>query len=133
MSDCQELDKALVATGFPYDRRTTEDDNTLELRAFIKRTQGIRRGGSAAVDMAFVASGIYDGFFEPRLHAWDLAAGVVILQESGGQATGYAGESIDIHKGWIVASNGHVHQEMLDTIRRARQTLSEPMAYSFPG
>ncbi len=117
------LDRSLLATGFPYDRRTARDDNTRELIAFMKSCQGVRRCGAAAVDLAFVARGVYDGFWEPRLHAWDLAAGVVLVREAGGNATDFSGGPLDIHAGWILASNGAIHQRMIETIGRARDTL----------
>jgi myo-inositol-1(or 4)-monophosphatase len=123
VSSTAELDRALVATGFPYDRRQVDDDNSRELVAFMKRTQGVRRCGAAAVDLALVARGVYDGFWEPRLHAWDLAAGVVIVREAGGRATDYAGQAPDIRSGWIVSSNGLVHQAMLEVIASARAGL----------
>jgi myo-inositol-1(or 4)-monophosphatase len=117
------LDRALVATGFPYDRRRVDDDNSRELVAFMKRSQGVRRCGAAAVDLALVARGIYDGFWEPRLHAWDLAAGVVLVREAGGTATDYEGGDPDIRSGWIVASNGALHQRLLEVIAAARAEL----------
>jgi myo-inositol-1(or 4)-monophosphatase len=123
VSRTTELDRALVATGFPYDRRRVADDNSRELVAFMKRTQGVRRCGAAAVDLALVARGVYDGFWEPRLHAWDLAAGVVIVREAGGRATDYEGRPPDIRDGWIVASNGTLHRQMLDLLAATRAAL----------
>lgn len=113
------LDKSLVATGFPYDRRKCNDDNTPQFRAFMKRSQGVRRCGAAAVDLAFVAKGVFDGFWEPKLHAWDLAAGVLLVGEAGGKVTDYTGDPIDIYKGYIVASNGHIHEEMIKVFSEA--------------
>ncbi len=123
VSGQKDLCKSLIATGFPYDRRTVRDDNTREFCAFIKKTQGVRRMGAAAVDLALVARGVFDGFFEPRLHPWDLAAGVVLVREAGGNVTDYNGAPIDIHKGWVVASNNRIHNEMLALIKQARKTL----------
>ena len=122
VTQTRDLGKSLVATGFPYDRRTADDDNTREYRAFMKNALGVRRCGAAAVDMAFVARGIYDGFWEPRLHPWDLAAGTAIIQEASGRVTDYSGEDLDVHRGWVVASNGLIHSSMLETIERARKT-----------
>jgi len=123
VSKTARLGDCLLATGFPYDRRTANDDNTKEHRAFIKRSQGVRRCGSAAADLALLAKGVYDGFWEPRLHAWDLAAGTVLVREAGGTVTDYHGDPIDIHKGWIVASNGLVHDQMLDVIKQTRRDI----------
>jgi myo-inositol-1(or 4)-monophosphatase len=110
------LDKSLVATGFPYDRRLSDDDNTRQFVAFMKRSQGVRRCGAAAVDLAFVSKGVYDGFWEPKLHAWDLAAGVLLVNEAGGRVTDYTGGPIDIYKGYVLASNRHIHEEMIEVL-----------------
>ena len=123
VSDTNRLRNSLIAAGFPYDRHTSEDDNTREFIAFVKRAQGVRRCGAAAMDLALVAQGVYDGFFEPRLHPWDLAAGVVIVEEAGGRITDYEGKPLDIYQGWIVASNGCIHQQMLEVISDVRKTL----------
>jgi myo-inositol-1(or 4)-monophosphatase len=123
VSTTSALDGALVATGFPYDRRTAHDDNTAEFVAFIKRSQGVRRCGVAAIDLTLVASGIYDGFWEPRLKAWDLAAGVLLVSEAGGYVTDYQGAPVDIRAGWIVASNGLIHDEMLRVVEEVRAAL----------
>lgn len=123
VSAVDDLDAALLATGFPYDRRTANDDNTRELKALMKLAQGVRRGGAAAIDLALVACGVYDGFWEPKLHAWDLAAGVLIVREAGGRATDYAGAAVDIRAGWIVATNGSIHDKVIEAITAARADL----------
>lgn len=120
VSERTDLGTALVATGFPYDRRTAKDDNLSEHRAFVKRAQGVRRMGAAAADLALVARGVYDGFWEPRLHPWDIAAGIVIVREAGGRVTDYEGGPPDLTECSIVATNGRVHDEMLAVIRSAR-------------
>lgn len=119
VSDCPDLDHALLATGFPYDRRTVEDNNVTAFGTFLRRCQGVRRAGAAALDTAYVACGRLDGFWEMRLHAWDVAAGILILLEAGGNATGYQAE--DWSKGTplsldLVSSNGRFHDEMLGVI-----------------
>jgi myo-inositol-1(or 4)-monophosphatase len=123
VSSTDRLEAALVATGFPYDRRTATDDNTREYVAFVKRALGLRRCGAAAVDLALVARGVYDGYFEPRLHPWDVAAGAVIVAEAGGRISDYDGAPMDPERGWIAASNGRIHSQMLSLIREARSTL----------
>lgn len=123
VSAVDDLDAALLATGFPYDRRTADDDNTRELKALMKRAQGVRRGGAAAIDLALVASGVYEGFWEPKLKVWDLAAGVLIVTEAGGRATDYSGAPVDIRAGWIVATNGLIHDAVLEAIAAARADL----------
>jgi myo-inositol-1(or 4)-monophosphatase len=120
VSSQEKLEKSLVATGFPYDRRESEDNNTSEHSAFIKTTQGVRRCGSAAIDLVLVARGIQDGYWEPKLYPWDLAAGVVLVREAGGRVTDYHGEEIDIHEGWVLASNGLIHDQMVEILRKTR-------------
>jgi len=123
VSSTDELDRALLATGFPYDRRTADDDNTRELVALMKRCQGVRRGGAAAIDLALTACGVYDGFWEPKLHAWDLAAGAVLVREAGGRVSDYSGGELDVRAGWVVASNGLIHDAVLTAIGAARSSL----------
>jgi myo-inositol-1(or 4)-monophosphatase len=117
------LDHALLATGFPYDRRTSPQNN---FRAFVeikKKAQGVRRCGAASLDLCLVADGVYDGYWEHKLRPWDLAAGTVIAQEAGGRVTDFDGERLDVRRGSLVASNGLIHQELL-----AALTVAEAMA-----
>ncbi|MBU0551994.1 inositol monophosphatase [Myxococcota bacterium] len=116
VSQTPRLEGALLATGFPYDRRQNPDNNVDRLAAFLKRGQGIRRAGSAALDLAFTAAGWLDGYWEDRLSPWDLAAGLCLVQEAGGRATGWGGAPPDLLKGALIASNGHIHEEMLQVI-----------------
>jgi myo-inositol-1(or 4)-monophosphatase len=119
VSDCPDLDHALLATGFPYDRRTVEDNNVRAFGTFLRRCQGIRRAGAAALDTAYVACGRLDGFWEMRLKAWDVAAGIVILREAGGRVTDYhnSEEQVDGVENWnVVATNGLFHSEMIATL-----------------
>jgi myo-inositol-1(or 4)-monophosphatase len=117
------IDVALVATGFPYDRRVAVDDNTREYAAFVKRAQAVRRIGAASVDLLLVARGAYDGYFEQRLKPWDIAAGAALVAEAGGRVTDYEGAPLDLDRCWIAASNGLVHDEMLAIVRAARAGL----------
>ena len=108
VSDTHELIRALIATGFPYDR--AEMPEALELFGrFAATTQGMRRLGSAALDLCHVASGRIDGYYERGLWPWDLAAGSVILEEAGGKLTNYRGGKLDLGGREIVASNGRLH------------------------
>lgn len=117
VSTTTELRAALLATGFPYDSHTSDDDNTKELRAFLKSAQGIRRPGSGALDLCYVAAGRTDGYWEYQMQPWDVAAGLLILQEAGGTHTNMAGgESILQKQMGVLASNGRIHQQMLDTL-----------------
>lgn len=110
------LAKSLLVTGFAYDRRETKDNNYAEFCHFTHLSQGVRRGGSAAVDLAFVACGRLDGYWERGLSPWDLAAGVVLVEEAGGRVTAYDGSPFELASGRILASNGHIHQAMQETL-----------------
>lgn len=103
-----ELEGALLATGFPYDR-AANPRNYDEFRELTQRTQGVRRSGSAALDLAYVACGRLDGFWEPGLRPWDLAAGCLLVTEAGGAVSGYRGEPFTPYDGDVVASNGRLH------------------------
>jgi len=114
VSDKTTLDQSLLATGFPYDIRTNPKNNLDHYAALTLRSQGVRRMGSAAIDLAYVAAGRFDGFWEVRIHPWDIAAGSLIVEEAGGKVT-------DVHGGpeflsptpSILATNALIHQEML--------------------
>ncbi len=117
VSPIARLADSFLATGFPYDRRTAADNNVARLDHFLRRSQGVRRAGSAVLDLAYVACGRFDGFWEIRLHPWDVAAGVLLVREAGGRVTDF-GEKTDYLSGEaIVASNSHIHTEMLRVIR----------------
>jgi myo-inositol-1(or 4)-monophosphatase len=96
-------------TGFAYDRRQTPDNNYAEFCYLTHLTQGVRRSGSASLDLAAVACGRLDGYWERGLSPWDLAAGVVILREAGGQVTAYDRSPFDLKSGRLLATNGHLH------------------------
>ncbi|RLC65301.1 MAG: inositol monophosphatase, partial [Chloroflexi bacterium] len=117
VSDVAALADAFLATGFPYDRRTAPDNNTRRLDHFLRRSQGVRRAGAAVLDLAYVACGRFDGFWEIRLQPWDVAAGVLLVQEAGGKTTDFAGRPDCISGATIVASNGRIHDPMLRVIR----------------
>lgn len=111
VSDTEELIQALIATGFPYDR--AEMPEALELFGrFAATTRGMRRLGSAALDLCYVASGRLDGYYERGIWPWDLAAGSLILEEAGGKLTNYRGDVLDLDGREIVASNGRLHSAM---------------------
>ena len=120
VSKTAELKNSLLVTGFAYDRRETNDNNYAEFCRFTHLTQGVRRGGSASIDLAYVACGRLDGYWERGLSPWDLAAGVVIVEEAGGKVTAYDGSSFDIQSGRILASNVHLHQVMQDVLQQVQ-------------
>jgi myo-inositol-1(or 4)-monophosphatase len=126
VSGTERLSEALCATGFPYDRWTSDDDNLREHRAFLKRSRGVRRCGSAALDLCLVADGTYDVYWEQRLKPWDMGAGALMVLEAGGMLTDYDGLGADPRRGRLVASNGKVHGEALALLREARGGLGLP-------
>ncbi len=124
-----ELDKALLATGFPYDRRERAGYYLAFFKAFLMRTQGIRRNGSAALDLCYLACGRIDGFWEFKLHAWDTAAASLIVREAGGVLSDFSGNPYSIWGEETLASNGHLHAEMVRVmmeIARKQQKLTPP-------
>ncbi len=120
VSEATSLAQALLATGFPYDNATREDDNLREFAALTRRTRGVRRCGSAALDLALVADGSYDGYWESRLNPWDIAAGSLLVKEAGGVLTDLEGEAFDPRRGAVVATNGPLHPQLLDALREVR-------------
>jgi myo-inositol-1(or 4)-monophosphatase len=112
-SEAKELDKSLLATGFPYDHRDKPDYYLSFFKAFTTRCQGIRRGGSAALDLCYLACGRLDGFWELKLRPWDTAAGGLIVGEAGGKLTDFCGNPFSIHGNETLGSNRHIHDEMV--------------------
>lgn len=116
----KQLDRSLVATGFSYDKAVSEDDNLAEVRVALKAVRDLRRGGSAALDLCYVAAGRLDGYWEHKLQRWDVAAGGLIVREAGGRVTDReAGE------GWrsgraLVSSNGAIHDALLAVLAQTR-------------
>jgi myo-inositol-1(or 4)-monophosphatase len=111
VSDTDESNRALIATGFPYDRNKVPEALDLFGR-FAGLTRGMRRLGSTALDLCYVASGRLDGYYERGIWAWDIAAGSLILKEAGGKVTNYQGSELDLEGREIVASNGALHPAM---------------------
>ncbi|MER2999639.1 inositol monophosphatase family protein [Pontibacter populi] len=116
VSDAPALKDSLIATGFPYYDFELTQQYLQVLGSFMATSHGVRRIGSAALDLAYVAAGRFEGFFEYNLNAWDVAAGVVIVQEAGGKLSKFTAGGNYIFGREIVASNGNIHQEMLQTI-----------------
>ena len=112
-SEIKELDKSLLATGFPYDHRDNPDYYLTFFKTFTMRCQGIRRGGSAALDLCYLACGRIDGFWELKLGPWDTAASGLILEEAGGKLTDFSGHPFSIRGSETLGSNSHIHHEMV--------------------
>ena len=117
VSNVEELNQAMMCTGFPYDVRT-RPDFARDFTNFTLHSQAVRRDGSAALDLAYVACGRFDGFWEDGLNPWDIAAGAILVSEAGGRITNFQNEPLDIYTKKVVASNGRVHEAMLRLLRR---------------
>lgn len=116
VSEISGLSEALITTGFPYRAFGHVDQYLSVLKLFMERARGVRRPGSAAVDLAWVACGRFDGFFETGLKPWDVAAGIVLVREGGGRISDYHGNAEPGFDHQVVASNGRIHEEMLDIL-----------------
>lgn len=116
VSQTPNLAQSLLVTGFPYDRRERPDEYLQVWKTFMLRVQGIRRTGAAALDLAYVASGRFDGFWELKLNLWDVAAGSLLVEEAGGKLSGFSGKPLRWDRETLVpqmlASNGFIHEEM---------------------
>jgi len=117
VSEESALDRALVATGFAYDVRKTRRDNLENFARMIKATRAVRRDGSAALDLCYVAAGRFDAYWEFKLHAWDVAAGALIVEEAGGRISNLAGGALPRSGAELVSSNGRLHDEVLSLLR----------------
>lgn len=117
VSKVHKIEEGLFATGFPYERGKRFEKTVELFEAFYKDTLGVRRMGSAAIDLAYLAAGRFDGFFEYGLEAWDIAAGKIIVEEAGGVVTNMDGSTLNPKLKNILASNGSMHQGMMDRIK----------------
>jgi myo-inositol-1(or 4)-monophosphatase len=126
VSDIAELEEALLATGFPYDMRESPENNLNHFRNFSMRAQAVRRPGVASIDLAYVATGRLDGFWEFKLKAWDIAAGALLVAEAGGTVTDFGGGPLDIFQAEIVASNTHIHRAMLQVLALQTSPTIDP-------
>jgi len=118
VSSTQQLNQSLLCTGFPYDVRNDMNSNILHFRNFLLKTQAVRRDGSAALDLCYTATGRFDGFWEQKLFPWDVAAGSLLVTEAGGNLSNFKGENFSIYDKEIVASNGIIHNQMIEVLRR---------------
>jgi myo-inositol-1(or 4)-monophosphatase len=116
VSSRSALVDGLLCTGFPYSIREGRGSQVDVFAAFLGRARAVRRLGSAALDLCYVAAGRFDAFWEEQLHAWDIAAGALVVEEAGGRVTRYDDGPVDLFRGQIVASNGRIHTEVLQVI-----------------
>jgi myo-inositol-1(or 4)-monophosphatase len=117
VSSCSTLIQALLVTGFPYDLRDDVPGKLRLFNRFMAHAQAIRRDGSAALDLCFLAAGRIDGFWEERLEPWDMLAGLLMLEEASGRASRFDGSRLGLEADEIVASNGQLHTALLDVVR----------------
>lgn len=111
---------AVLVTGFPYTIHEAAGDLIALFGEFVGRARAVRRLGSAAIDLCYVAAGRLDGYYEQEINPWDIAAGALIVTEAGGKVTGMAGEPFDPRRGGVVATNGRIHPEMIATVATFR-------------
>ena len=120
VSATRNIEQSFLCTGFPYDMQESPEDNLRYFSRFAKTVQAIRRDGSAALDLCYVAMGRFDGFWEMKLNPWDVAAGSLIVTEAGGRVTDFSGNHFSIHGQEILASNGFIHDDMLRVLSLQR-------------
>ena len=118
VSNPTNLSESLLVTGFAYDRFETENNNYAEFCWLTHKTRGVRRGGAAAVDLAFVASGKVDGFWERGLQIWDIAAGAIIVHEAGGVVSNYPNGELDLYSGRILACSPQINIELAEQLSK---------------
>jgi myo-inositol-1(or 4)-monophosphatase len=117
VSATEELGRALLVTGFPYDLKENLTGNLRLFNRFMGASRAVRRDGSAALDLCYVAAGRFDGFWEEKLGPWDTAAGALVVEEAGGRVTDLDGNEFHYRKGAVVASNSTLHEQMLALTR----------------
>jgi myo-inositol-1(or 4)-monophosphatase len=115
VSAVEELNRAMLCTGFPYDVRE-RPHFAVQFSNFTMKAQAVRRDGSAALDLAYVACGRFDGFWEDGLNPWDIAAGVILIHEAGGRVSNFRGQPLDIYSPRVLVSNGLIHEQMMEVL-----------------
>jgi myo-inositol-1(or 4)-monophosphatase len=118
VSGIESLEKSLLVTGFAYNIRETANNNLDHFSRISLRAQAVRRTGSAALDLCYVAAGRFEGYWEVELSPWDMAAGIVILREAGGIVSGFTKGEFSLYGQELVATNGHIHDQLLDALHQ---------------
>ncbi|HEY4611813.1 MAG TPA: inositol monophosphatase family protein [Bacteroidota bacterium] len=121
VSTTKKLGESLLVTGFPYDIKSRSDGIVKHFENFLKEGQAVRRLGSAALDICYVAAGRFDGYWENSLNPWDMAAGVLLVQEAGGWVTDFRGFPTTIYQKPVLATNGVIHEQMIEVLGRGRK------------
>ena len=120
ISKTRDLSKSLLATGFPYDIRESKVNNLGHFKNFALTSQAIRRAGSAALDLCYLAKGIFDGFWELKLSPWDTAAGILMVKEAGGKVSNFSGNKFSIYDNDILATNDKIHNQMIELLEKGK-------------
>ncbi len=120
VSQTAKLSDSLLATGFPYDRKESPENNYDHFVNFQMSAQACRRAGAASLDLAYTAAGRFDGYWEMKLKPWDVAAGKLLVEEAGGRISDFGGQSFDIYGQQCLASNGLIHEPMQDVLKLGR-------------
>lgn len=128
VSTVDSLEESLLATGFPPDSDVMVHNNMREFNSLTDVSHGVRRDGSAALDLCFVAAGRLDAFWEWKLKPWDIGAGSLIVTEAGGKVSDLSDGRLDMSVGHILASNGHIHSEIIEILRRTYIEVAKPQA-----
>ncbi len=128
VSNVNSLEKSLLATGFSYRRRETLDNNFREFCHLTNKTQGVRRAGSASLDLAYVAAGQLDGFWENELNPWDIAAGVLLVEEAGGKVSSYDKTPLDFMKPKILATNNLLHHALSEELQAVSSSFAKELS-----
>ena len=118
VSRTSALVESLLVTGFPYDIAKNPDHAIEHFVSFLTKGRGIRRLGSAALDLAYIAAGRFDGFWEVNLNPWDMAGGVVLVEEAGGKVTGFTGRPTTVYSRQILATNSRIHEAMVSVLQQ---------------
>lgn len=119
VSDNSNIAHSIIVTGFPYNIRENPYNALEKFAALTKASRGMRRLGSAAIDFCYVAKGVFDGFWEVYLNPWDICAGKFIVEEAGGKVTDFESKEINIYSKQILASNGMIHNDMVEILKRS--------------
>lgn len=120
VSSARDLSKSFLATGFPYDIRESKITNLDHFANFATRSLAVRRAGSAALDLCYLAMGRFDGFWELKLSPWDTAAATLLVQEAGGKVTDFEGKRYSIYSKHLLATNGRIHQQMIKVLKMGK-------------
>jgi myo-inositol-1(or 4)-monophosphatase len=128
VSETDDLRRALLCTGFPYDIQQDPDPLLRLFKAYLQRARAVRRFGAAALDLAYVACGRFDGFWEARLKPWDVAPGILLIREAGGEVADFTGGDEMLYGGTLCAGNPNVQRQLLEVLAEVAAASPEVRA-----